>query len=169
MTCRLLTTTIGLILSFVCLAQPDSIIVGEQNTEMKRAPESLEKLLEEVKAAEQKVTRDADIEIDGLLIDETKTKSGRDFFDFFYMQWQAPPEARNYSVFIKENPYRLMTTQIEVKLNETTVFRSFLQPRSDIIEEQADYAVAQTLLYLNNYEELMRQLEGADQSGTGIF
>ena len=62
-----------------------------------------------------------------------------------------------------------MTTQIEVKINETTVFQSFLQPRADIVEQLAEYAVSQTQMYLANYEELMRQLEGEDRSGTGIF
>jgi curli production assembly/transport component CsgE len=62
-----------------------------------------------------------------------------------------------------------MTTQIEVKINETTVFQSFLQPRADIVEQLAEYAVSQTQMYLANYEELMRQMEGEDRSGTGIF
>ena len=154
---------------FVCVAQPDSTLISDSISNLKRPPESLVKLLEEVKSAETKVVEDADLEIDGLLIDETKTKSGRDFFDIFYMNWQAPQNARNYSIFVRENPYRLMTTQIEVKLNETTVFRSFLQPRADIIQQQAEYAVSQTLIYLANYEELMRQLEGEDRAGTGIF
>jgi curli production assembly/transport component CsgE len=161
--------TIGIMMFFVCVAQPDSTLITDSIANLKRPPESLVKLLEEVKSAETKVVEDADLEIDGLLIDETKTKSGRDFFDIFYMNWQAPQNARNYSIFVRENPYRLMTTQIEVKLNETTVFRSFLQPRADIIEQQAEYAVSQTLLYLANYEELMRQLEGEDRAGTGIF
>ena len=104
-----------------------------------------------------------------MLFDETKTKSGRDFYDYFYGGWEAPPNASNYSIFISEKPYRLTTTLIEIKINETTVFQSFLQPRGDIVEQLARQAVAQTQMYLANYEELMRQLEGEDQSGTGIF
>ena len=46
---------------------------------------------------------------------------------------------------------------------------SFLQPRADIIEQLAEQAIAQTQMYLANYEELKRQLEGDDQAGTGIF
>jgi curli production assembly/transport component CsgE len=62
-----------------------------------------------------------------------------------------------------------MTTLVEIKINETTVFQSFLQPRGDIVEQLALQAVAQTQMYLANYEELMRQLEGDDRSGSGIF
>lgn len=46
---------------------------------------------------------------------------------------------------------------------------SFLQPRANIVEQLAQQAVAQTQMYLSNYEELIRQLEGDDQTGTGIF
>jgi curli production assembly/transport component CsgE len=115
------------------------------------------------------VTKDAELEIDGMLIDETKTKGGRDFFEQFYMKWESPPNAKNFTIFVSESPYRLTVTQIEVKLNETLVFRSFLQPRAEIIEEYAEYAVAQTRMYLVNYEALMRQLDGDDRAGTGIY
>ena len=62
-----------------------------------------------------------------------------------------------------------MTTQIEVRINETLVFQSFLQPRGDIVEQLTHQAVARTQLYLANYEDIKRQLEGDDRSGTGIF
>jgi curli production assembly/transport component CsgE len=163
--------------AFTCAAQPDTLLQNtaqtdtllQDTTQLKEAPESLQKLIGEMKAQKEKVSKDADIELDGMLFDNTKTKSGKDFFDFFYSRWEAPPEAQDYSIYIIENPYRLMTTQIEVKINETTVFSSFLQPRADIVEQLAEYAVAQTRMYLANYEELMRQLESEDRAGTGIF
>lgn len=163
--------------SLACAAQPDSLIqrkikvdtLLQDTTLLKKAPESLQKLFEEIKKSSEKVSKDSDLEIDGLLFDETKTKSGKDFYDFFYSMWTAPPNARNFLIYITEKPYRLTTTQIEVKINEFTVFMSFLQPRADLVEQLAEQAVAQTQMYLENYEELMRQLEGDDQAGTGIF
>lgn len=163
--------------AFTCAAQSDILLrhiaqndtLIQDTTQLKKAPESLRKLIEEIKTMKEKTINGADLELDGMLFDETKTKSGRDFYDFFYSQWEAPLEARNYSIYITEKPYRLTTTQIEIKINEIVVFVSFLQPRADIVEEMAQQAVAQTLMYLDNYEELMRQLEGDDQTGTGIF
>ena len=58
---------------------------------------------------------------------------------------------------------------VEIKINETLVFQSFLQPRGDIVEMLAQQAVARTRLYLQNYEAIIKQLEGDDRSGTGIF
>lgn len=148
-------------------SQTDTLQVKK---ELKEAPQSLKKLIEEITANEtEKVEEDADIEIDGLLFDETKTKSGRDFYDFFYTGWETPANARNYSIFITEKPYRLTTTMIEISINETLVYQSFLQPRSDYIEMLAEQAVAQTQMYLQNYEEIVRQLDGDDRSGSGIY
>ena len=168
-----------LILTFTLtgIAQPDTLIQSTvapdtllmDTTQMKEAPESLQKLIGEITKQLEQVSKDAELELDGMLFDETKTKSGKDFYDYFYNAWEAPPGASNYSIFITEKPYRLMTTQIEVKINETTVFQSFLQPRADIVEQLAEYAVSQTQMYLANYEELMRQMEGEDQAGTGIY
>jgi curli production assembly/transport component CsgE len=154
-------------LSNIGLAQTDTI---QNKKQLIEAPADLQKLIKEITAEEaKKVSKDAEIEIDGLLFDETKTKSGRDFYDYFYRDWEAPPKARNFSIFISEKPYRLSTTQIEIKINETLVFQSFLQPRGDVVEMLALQAVARTKLYLQNYEEIVKQLEGDDRSGTGIF
>ena len=156
-----------LILSFAGHAQNDTIRTTKQ---LQKAPESLQKLIEGITADEvNKAGKDADIEIDGLLFDETKTKSGRDFYDYFYSRWEAPAKAKNYSIFIQEKPFRLSTTMIEIKINETIVFQSFLQPRGDVVEGLALQAVARTRVYLQNYEALVKQLEGEDRSGSGIF
>lgn len=133
------------------------------------APDSLKKLIEEIKHANEQTKSDADIEIDGLLFDETKTKSGRDFYDLFYSQWEAPEGAKNYSIVLTEKPYRLSTTLIEIGINETTVFQSLLQPKAELIEQLALEAVIQTQLYLANIEELTREFAGEDKSGTGIY
>jgi curli production assembly/transport component CsgE len=154
-------------LALTGLSQTDTVRVTKP---LKETPESLKSLIEEIKAEVTKeAEKDADIEIDGLLFDETKTKSGKDFYDYFYRGWVAPRNAKNYSVFITEKPYRLTTTQIEIKINETLVFQSFMQPRGDYVEMLASQAVAQTQMYLQNYEEIVRQLDGDDRSGSGIY
>lgn len=153
-------------------AQTDSTKVDTIAIQKKiqQAPESLQNLLKEItEEASKGVKNDADIEIDGLLFDETRTKSGKDFYDFFYTGWEAPVNAHNYSIFITEKPYRLTTTMIEISINETLVYQSFLQPRGEYIEMLAEQAVAQTQMYLQNYEEIVREMDGDDRSGSGIY
>ncbi|NHE58858.1 CsgE family curli-type amyloid fiber assembly protein [Cyclobacterium plantarum] len=152
------------------LAQSDSTKVQTGNDSIKEAPEALINLLESITEEEKKRAKEvSELEIDGLLIDETKTKSGRDFFEFFYRQWEAPQDASNYSIFIKEKPFRLSTTMIEIYINETMVFQSLLQPRNDVVEQLVSQSIGSTYMYLARYEEIVRELAGEERSGSGIF
>lgn len=140
---------------------------SKDTLKFKPVPAALRKIVEEiVKPAKSK---EAEIEIDGLLVDDTKTRSGKDFYDYFYNGWEAPGNATNFSLTITEKPFRLTSTLIVVSINENIVYQSILQPRQDIIEGQAMEAVYTTYEYLVNYEEIMKQLNGDDLSGSGIF
>ncbi|MEX2513447.1 MAG: CsgE family curli-type amyloid fiber assembly protein [Cyclobacteriaceae bacterium] len=168
---KLLITCISVFFFFSdILAQADSTRVQGDSNSVKDAPEALINLLEAITEEETKrLKQETELEIDGLLIDETKTKSGRDFFEFFYRQWEAPEDANNYSIFIKEKPFRLSTTMVEIYINETMVFQSFLQPRNDFVEELVAQSIATTYMYLARYEEIVRELAGEERSGSGIF
>jgi len=88
------------------------------------------------------------MEIDGMVIDETRSKIGRDFYDVFYQYWQAPPNASQFTITISELPVQGMGSLIYVKVNDTETFRHRLQPRYDIIQEAARFAVRLTYNYL---------------------
>ena len=155
-------------IALVGQAQTDTTII--QPVQYKEAPQDLQKLIEKLKQQQKEQTKkDAEIEIDGLLVNNTKTKNGNDFYELFFRDWIAPVNARNYTISINEKPYRITTTMIEIKINETVVFQSFLQPRIDIIEGIAQQSIARTRTYLENYEQIVKQLEGEDLSGTGIY
>ena len=134
----------------------------------KPVPASLQKLFDQVVKHPEK-SNDSEIEIDGLLVDDTKTKTGKEFYDLFYSNWEAPAEAKNYSITISEKPFRLSSTLIVVSINDTPVYQSVLQPRQDIVEGLSMDALMTTQSYLANYEEIMRQLNGDDMTGSGIF
>ena len=156
-----------MMLAFIVVAQDDTTKITKQ---LKEAPVELQNLLKRIiKEETERMAVDADLKIDGLLVDDTKTKSGKDFYDLFYQQWEAPAGAKNYTIFIIEKPFRLTTTMVEIMINETMVYQSFLQPRYDYIETLTAQAVSQTVLYLRNYEEIVRELDGNDRSGTGIY
>ena len=129
---------------------PDSVVRGD-TLKLLETPASLSKLVEQVKKQAVK-TEDVEMELDGLLVDLTKTKGGKDFYDQFYSAWEAPSNAKNYTIIISEKPYMLSTTFIVVAINENVVYESVLQPRLDIIEYMKDAAISATLMYLTNYE-----------------
>jgi curli production assembly/transport component CsgE len=165
---------LGLILFFLLaailgFAQTDSVQFKIDSVQIKTTNQSLQNLLKKIQQQASKTKKDPDIEIDGLLINNTKTKNGNDFYELFYRYWNAPLNAHNYTIYILEKPYRLTTTIIEIKINEITVFQSFLQPRIAFIELKSQQAVHQTQTYLRSYEKILKQLEGEDLSGSGIY
>jgi len=134
----------------------------------KKLPSTMKKIIEQV-IKKPFNANDIEIEIDGLLIDDTKTKAGKDFYDLFYSQWEAPTGVKNYSITLSEKPFRLTSTLIAIFINEEVVYQAILQPRQELIENQTEEAISMVEDYLSNYEEIMKQLNGDDMAGTGIY
>ncbi|WKN43200.1 CsgE family curli-type amyloid fiber assembly protein [Tunicatimonas pelagia] len=171
---RLVILAIGLLFTLLALtgcfvaavsqslpSKADSL--AEQNTLMLRAVRAIKE------QAEANELRDPTMEIDGLIISETLTKIGVDFYDLFYQRWVAPPSASGYEVRIEELPAPGFGTLVVVKVNETTVFQRILQPRYDQLEASADLAVSLTQRHVNDQQRLTQQLYEEDQQGTGIY
>lgn len=164
-----MTISISAILSLFLLT---SHISQNDSTATQPAPKILQELLEKItqeSTDEAEIETEIEIEIDGLLVDNTKTKIGRDFYDLFYANWEPPTNAKNYTITVLEKPFRLTSTLIVVSINDNVVYQSILQPRQEVVEQLSEQAIAITFNYLQNYEEIMRQLNGEDQEGTGIF
>lgn len=143
-------------------------IQQKDSLKIKRPPTSLIKLIDDV-VKQTRTADDVEIEIDGLLVDDTKTKMGKDFYDLFYGNWEAPPGAKNYTITVSEKPFRLTSTLIVVSINENLVYQSILQPRQDVVEALSFEAISMTQSYLINYEEILKQLNGDDMAGSGIY
>lgn len=96
--------------------------------------------------------RDSAINFDGLVIDETQSKIGKDFYDLFYKKWDSPKHLLNYSIVVKEKPIPSLGTRIIVEINGKIIFQDFLQPRYEVVEQAANNAVyyAKEFLRLNN-------------------
>lgn len=141
-------------------------------TEQKRkeTQKQLQNIVDNViKNQQNKKESELSFEIDGLLIDETLTKTGHDFYDIFYSKWEAPASIYNYTITIRERPIRGRSFQIYIMLNDVEIFEQNLQPRYDIVEAMAEYAVEYTKNYLLKNEQLKEQIESDDQQGTGLF
>lgn len=165
---------ISFIILFWCIAVNTVANDTIQTSVHKRpVPKSLKNFIEKLekikKMDHKKISCELDVEIDGLLVDETKTKSGRDFYELFYNNWTAPKDAKNYSITIKELPFRLRTTQIKIFINDNLVYLSILQPRYELVERYAQQAVGRVKQYLINYDQIQQLLSGEDQSGNGIY
>jgi hypothetical protein len=105
---------------------------------------------------QQQSERQIMMEIDGMVLDETRSKVGRDFYDVFYTNWQQPPDTHNFSIRISEQPSPSLGTIIYVEVNDTETFRMRLQPRYDFIQQAGRYAVRQTYSYLQNNDHQLQ-------------
>lgn len=90
------------------------------------------------------------LELDGLVLDETRSKIGRDFYDIFYQKWEAPPNSSNYTITISEKPTPTLGSFISVGVNDQQIFQYRLQPRYEIIQQVAEYAVRVTYMHMKN-------------------
>ena len=109
------------------------------------------------------------IEIDGLIIDETRSKTARDFYELFYNKWTAPYQVKDYSITIKELPSRGRSARILIVVNDKEVFQRFLQPRMDIIERMVQQAIFLVNRHLDNRESIKKQMSHEDVKGSGIY
>lgn len=121
------------------------------------------------KEGETQETKEPALEIDGLIMNETKTKIGRDFYDYFFTLWVAPPGIQNYTIFIIEKPLGVMGSLIWVKINDTFIYGNKHKPSIRDIENGATSSVNIAKQYLLTREENEKQLSGQDLSGNGIF
>ncbi|MDD4968613.1 MAG: CsgE family curli-type amyloid fiber assembly protein [Paludibacter sp.] len=159
---------IYIVLSDLSKNSTGSLRIPKESLNRKHLPSNVKKLMDQV-IQKPNSSYDVEIEIDGILVDDTKTKAGKEFYDQFYNNWEAPEAARNYSITISEKPFRLTTTMIVISINDDIVYQDILQPRQDLIESQKDDAISTTQNYLVNYEEIIKQLNGDDMAGTGIY
>jgi len=130
----------------------------------------LEKLVSLINEQKQEESEKAlSVEIDGLVVDETLSKVGRDFYEAFYSKWVAPVDAKDYTLFIKESPPRMNRVMVSIYVNDDEVFSSYLSPREEIINAYADYAVGQVQSYLKQRENVSQTLQDPDMMGNGIY
>lgn len=145
----LLVISMILICNFIIKAQVTDTI-KQQDTTVNEVPAAIQELVrqydKQVKEANNRsrqlqVVDPPASEIDGIIMDETMSKSGRDFYEIFFANWQKPRAYKNYYVKIKERPFRMNTTLIEVYLKEQLMYQQILKRRFDEVEQMAKQAV----------------------------
>jgi curli production assembly/transport component CsgE len=110
-----------------------------------------------------------DLEISELIVNAVISKPGNDFFDFFTSDFIWPETEGDFIILISEKPARNNSTQIFVTVNDLEVFENIIQPRASYLEELAEYAQRITKQYILNYQQIIKDLDGDDRSGSGIY
>jgi curli production assembly/transport component CsgE len=144
--------------------------VRTDSVQREKVEKYLEKLIEDAtKTAKEIVYNYDQLEIDELIVNATFSKPGNDFFYYYSNSFVWPEASGDFIVQVSEKPFRLTNTQITIKVNDLEVFQNMLQPRTSYLEELATYAQQVTANYIINYQQIMKELDGDDRTGSGIF
>ncbi|GAB3643724.1 CsgE family curli-type amyloid fiber assembly protein [Spirosoma arcticum] len=117
-----------------------------------------------------------------LILDNSRTKVGRDFYDLFYKHWSVPTQAdstqrRNAGptdssgdvvIMIEEIPSPGTANQILISIDDQPVWQQFVQGRYELLEADAHDAVDIVRQYLTAYQETQQPLGTQDQKGSGV-
>lgn len=139
-------------INVVALFQAMALLSGEAEALSDPELEGVETPYTDEVEAQEQGTDPTRLELDGLVVDETRSRHGRDFYDLFYSGWDPPDGAINYTVRVQEQPGRGMGTIISVQVNDSVVYRTQLQPRYEVVEQAAQQAVAQTQRIMQEYD-----------------
>lgn len=94
--------------------------------------------------------------LEGMVTERTKTKPGKDFYDYFYQNYSLSPNKTNRMIHVDEVISFGRTTRITVKVEDRIVHQFFARPKLDYLKEQADAALRQVnryVEYLDNRNE----------------
>jgi len=143
---------------------PDSRPAGAKKTVEEKIKEAIAEIKGGQTAAAEKELMQ---EITGLIVEETMTKIGYEFYETFFLLWEAPQvQVKDYNILITEKATPTWGSLVEVKIGETAVFGRMLRPRSEDIEEAVKEAIGATRQYLDSYDK--EQLQSPDLTGSGI-
>lgn len=92
--------------------------------------------------------------LSGIVVDETKTKLGSDFYSDFYSIYNQLPNKFNFIVSISELPYRGPTSIIQIKADQDLVYEFFTNPNEEYIEQQARHTIRVLAQYAKSKENI---------------
>lgn len=78
----------------------------------------------------------------GVLVNQTMTVAGQEFFRSFAAGWRDLPVSQRYTVSIHERPSARQGTRIWVAFERETMFQAFLPPGRDQVLALSEQAVA---------------------------
>lgn len=117
--------------------------------------ENLNETLEETTYQDDLGTESYDgITLSGIVIEETKTKAGRDFYQMFYSTYLSNKINAKQIVTIHEALTMGNNTKIQIKVADEVVFEFFVRPLNDYLKSMADVSIRRVTMH---FERLNRE------------
>ncbi|WP_272022798.1 CsgE family curli-type amyloid fiber assembly protein [Olleya namhaensis] len=114
----------------------------------------LEKLKQEQeKSQDISVEKKDGLELNGIVVEDTKTKPGRDFYKLFYSLYSQNNINGNKVVTIKEILALGRNTKIEVIVGDDKIFSFFVRPSTEYLKQMNDYAIISVYKHFKKLEK----------------
>ncbi|GAQ94620.1 curli production assembly/transport component CsgE [Thermodesulfovibrio aggregans] len=99
-------------------------------------------------------------QIQGLIIDKTKTKIGRDFYELFYLTLEPLMGIDGkFDITVDEIVDPQFGSRVTVSINDNVVYQNFVSSRYDDIEEKVKEATQIVNYFFQNWKEYEKYLE----------
>ncbi|PKA82217.1 Curli assembly protein CsgE [Ulvibacter sp. MAR_2010_11] len=96
---------------------------------------------------------DDGVVLTGIVIEDTKTKPGRDFYKLFSQLYISYNINGDKIVAIKETLALANNTKIEILVDNNSVLEFFVRPQNDFLKAMADESIRRVALYLQQLKE----------------
>jgi len=90
---------------------------------------------------------ESELEIKGLVIEDVKTKLGKDFYDFFYQKYSTSGAKYPFIINITEKPSLGRGSKISIDVDDRIIFEFVTQPKEEYMQSAANQAIR----YVNSY------------------
>lgn len=111
-------------------------------------------LPQKVGVTKKEVIDESEFILKGLVIEEAKTKIGKDFYDFFYQEYLLSGLKYPFIIKIKEKPGLRRTTVLIIEADDNKVFEFMTMPGEDFLKQ----AVKATMARLSTYSKQRNKL-----------
>ena len=96
--------------------------------------------------------------LEGLVLEKTITKIGRDFYRYFWQDWNLREIRTNKNILIEEVPARGRATRLSVKVEDRLVWQFFGQPKKDFLVEMAQISMQRVIRELQRLQQQQEEL-----------
>ena len=99
------------------------------------------------------IRRDQGFVLRGLVIEETKTRPGRDFYQMFYTEYTNKNINGEKIVTIKEELTIGNNTKLEVYVDDKKILEFFVRPQNEYLKAYSNEAIRRVNIYFQNLRE----------------
>ncbi|WP_405199521.1 CsgE family curli-type amyloid fiber assembly protein [Christiangramia sp. LLG6405-1] len=131
--------------------------LGKDRIELKNSIEGIEEIKQDqdkpAPASQEEAKPQDGFSLNGLVVENTITKVGRDFFKYFYSEFYNKEIKTSSDIEIDEVPGRGRMTMLSVKVGNQVIMRFFGQPKKEYLQNMASVALQRAIAQLQKLEQ----------------